>query len=209
MVSRCVSFVVWLTVVGSALLWGQGLFAGPGDFQTAAASSSPVADSKGDLTRLLGADLAPQSVEPAPNPAPASRLRLVGVIAAPQAVDRSAVALIEVEEKPARAFRPGDVVEAGVVLLEVHPRGASVGPRGGPAASELALAEPPAAVSNPVASGAIRPSQNAAVIRHRPPTIQPEANANGGFNAAPNVLMNNPADMAPAKGSGAAQASQR
>lgn len=208
--SRWASFAVWLAVAGSSLVWGERLFADRQQLPRLATNGSQAASSAGDLFRLLGDDPAPEAVAPRTDPALASSLRLIGVIAAPVGVDRRAVALIQVDGKPARAFRPGDMVDAGLVLLEIHPRGASVGQRGGSAASALALANPlPVVSGTAAAAAAVPPSSSLAGRYQRPPATQPDPNANGGLDVAPNVLLNNPADMAPANSLGAAQAPQR
>ncbi|MBK6470500.1 MAG: hypothetical protein IPF94_07110 [Betaproteobacteria bacterium] len=158
------------------------------------------------MTRLLGADPAPQTVEVTPAPARDSRLRLIGVISTNMTMDGHAVALIQVDDQPARAYRLGEAVESDAVLLEIHHRGASVGPRGGPAAFTLALAEPPTAgAASPPAHQAGRSLSPLARPVQRLAAPQPMANDGTEPDVAPNVLLNNPSDMAPANAAGTAQ----
>jgi general secretion pathway protein C len=63
---------------------------------------------------------------------------------APRGAERSpqGVALISVGGQPAKAYRTGAEVTEELVLLAVGRRSASLGPRGGPAETELRLPEP-------------------------------------------------------------------
>ena len=69
-----------------------------------------------------------------------SRFRLIGVVA-PRASSAQAegLALIATDGKPAKAYRVGREVDGELVLLGVHARGASLGPRGQPAQIDLQL----------------------------------------------------------------------
>ena len=85
-----------------------------------------------------------------------ARFRLIGVVA-PRAAAAAAegLALIATDGKPAKAYRVGTAVDGEMVLLAVHARGASLGPRGQPAqvALELPALPPPATGTLPGAAG--------------------------------------------------------
>ena len=153
MAARWLAFVIWAAVAASAVGWGVRLFAParPAPLHTVTVDAG--AALRGDLTRLFGVDAPPPPEAAAPAPAD-GRFRLVGV-AAPRAGTASAegFALIAVDGKPARAFRVGAVVDGDVVLQEVRPRGAALGPRGGAATVSLEVPPlPPAATGTmPVA----------------------------------------------------------
>ena len=157
--SRWGSFLVWAAVAAAAAFWGLRLFADarglPAHTQIVGAADAP----RGDVARLLGEpDIGAARVAQAPAP---SRYKLVGVITPRRAADEAvALALIAIDNKPAKAYRVGAVVEGNTVLREVGPRGASIGPRDGPA---TALELPPLAaaassrlppVGGPAATGA-------------------------------------------------------
>lgn len=140
MTARLLAFAIWAATAATAVFWGMRVFVAtpqvPGHAQPADGASLPPAD----LSRVLGQQ--PVIVEAAPlAPEVASRFQLVGV-AAPRATDRpGGVALIAVDGKPARAYRVGTSIEAGLVLQAVHARGAVLGPRG--EAPQVRLELPP------------------------------------------------------------------
>lgn len=143
MSARWWTWGVWALAAGSALFWGFKVLvkapAAPPHTQTAQAATA----TRGDLSRLLGADAPTPAAAEAPPPAEASRFQLIGVLSprSSQAA-REGLALIAVDGKPAKAFRVGAVVEGQNVLQSVAARGATLGPRGGAALVALNLAPP-------------------------------------------------------------------
>lgn len=149
--------MVWALAAAGALFWGLKLFvkAPSAPPHTQLASADGLAG--GDLTRLLGAEAAPEAPAPAAEPGADARFQLIGVVSprSPQAA-REGLALIAVDGKPPRAYRVGAVIEGDNVLQSVNARGVTLGPRGGAALVALNLAPPaPAAtgVPTPFVSG--------------------------------------------------------
>jgi len=147
MTVRWVAFGLWAAVAASAVYWGLKLFvpglAVPAQTTVASLQATP----RGDLSRLLGADEVPVVAEAAPDP----RFHLIGVVA-PRAAGaaREGLALIAVDDKPARAYRVGAVVDGDTVLQEVHARSVALGPRDGPVRVSLDIPPPP-----PASTGAV------------------------------------------------------
>jgi len=84
-----------------------------------------------DQTRVVGTYLPPAAPVVAPVTA-GDRFRLVGVVAPRESVPGSEwIALIAVDDEPARAFVVGATVKGDVVLQEVSARGAILGPSEG------------------------------------------------------------------------------
>lgn len=135
--------MVWALAAAGALLWGLKLFvkapAAPPHTQLADAGGL----ARGDLTRLLGAEAAPEAPPQAVEPGPDARFQLIGVVSprSPQAA-REGVALIAVDGKPPRAYRVGAVIDGQNVLQSVNARGATLGPRDGAALVALNLPPP-------------------------------------------------------------------
>ena len=146
--TRASTFLVWALAAASMVFWGLKLFATgnppPPNVQLAAAGGAP----HGDLSRLLGVDRPPEAPPEAPVAAPDPRFQLVGVVSprSSRAADEG-LAVIVVDDKPARAYRIGAVVDGQTVLQSVNPRGASLGPKGGAAAVALDLPPPAAAAT--------------------------------------------------------------
>ncbi len=143
MLRRLLAFVIWSAVAASAVFWLLRL-----------AVDAPPAP-------VLGRP-APQAVEEDDqeaevDEAEASRFRLLGVVAPRSPRERDGVALISVDDAPAKAFRVGSAVDGATVLQSVHAFGASLGPLGGPAAVELQLPALP-----PPATGTLPPPGSAA-----------------------------------------------
>ncbi|HMM84461.1 hypothetical protein [Azohydromonas sp.] len=174
MFARLSAFVIWAAVAASAVYWALRLGV---ESPTAPAHTTLVdvaAAGRADWSRVLGGDEADPDaqgagdVEPSADPGLASRLRLVGVVA-PKAPSRTeGVALIAVDDAPAKAFRVGAVVEGQTVLQSVHAFGAELGPRGGGVEVRLQLpALPPPATGTLAAAGA-SPGGAARVALPRP-----------------------------------------
>jgi general secretion pathway protein C len=160
MSARLMAFVVWAAVAASAVFWllrlGASSPTAPAHTVAVSASTRPV----GDLARVLGAapvKAGPASAQPA-EPAFASRFKLLGVAAPREGGNRSGLALIAVDGKPARGFKVGAPIEGELVLQSVHPRGAALGSRGEPPRVQLELPPlPPAATSNRPPGGGMLP----------------------------------------------------
>jgi general secretion pathway protein C len=128
---------------------------------------------------LFGVD-APAAVAAAPavaQPLPDPRFRLIGVVAPRSAAARGeGVALIATEGKPPKAYRVGAAVDGELVLLAVHSRGASLGPRGQPAevALDLPALPPPSTGTLPGAAFASPvPRGPAGLLPRQQPSQQP------------------------------------
>jgi general secretion pathway protein C len=149
MTARWVAFLTWAAVASGALYWALRLAVSAEGVPAHAQVVSVSARAAGDLQRLLGAGApaAQAAQDTAPAPAPTDpRFTLIGVVAPrPGTPAREGVALIAVDDQPAKAYRVGAVVEGSLVLLSVTARGASLGPRRGPASVVLELPEVPAA----------------------------------------------------------------
>ena len=166
MSARWITFIVWAAVAASAFFWGLKLLVKP----PLAPAQTQVADTaaalRGDLTRLLGADAPPIAAAAAAEPAPDARFNLLGVVSpkSPRAVHEG-VALIAVDGKIPKAFKVGAVVDGQQVLKSVHARGASLGPKDGPAQIALSLAPPAPAQTGQLPSA----SSNQAPAPPQPP----------------------------------------
>lgn len=153
MAYRLMTLAVWALLAASTVFWGMRIFvsgsAVPAQAQLPARSvplSSP-------LQRLLGGVDEPE--DDAPLADESGRFQLLGVVA-PRDADRSpqGVALISVDGEPAKAWRTGAILDGDLVLLAVGPRSVQLGPRGGPASTELTLPEP-SPVAVPLRAGAM------------------------------------------------------
>jgi general secretion pathway protein C len=129
---------VWALLGGSTMYWGLRLMPGPAGVPGPALPAlTPVADPPAAghaLGRMLGASPSLTS----PLAGTAGRFVLLGVVAGPSG---HGAALISVDGKPARTFRPGAPVGDGLVLQSVLARQATLGTApGGPAAITLDMA---------------------------------------------------------------------
>jgi general secretion pathway protein C len=137
--------LLWLAAGLSAGYWGLAVM-GRSPATPVAATPQPVpAADPATVAHALGARDAPAGA-PEPNPAPVAaapaRYALLGVVAAG---GRGGAALIAVGDQPARPFRVGATVDAGLVLQAVERRAVRLGPSvSGPTTVELALPEPAA-----------------------------------------------------------------
>ncbi len=199
MSARWWTLVVWALAAGSALFWGLKVFVKAAPLPPHTQTAAPAVATRGDLSRLLGAD-APVAVASAtPEPAADARFQLIGVVSprSPQAA-REGVALIAVDGQAPKAFRVGSVVDGQNVLQAVAARGATLGPRGGPALVALDL-PPPA----PAATGQLPASPSFAPAVVMPPT----AVARPGF-VPPVMPANGRRAVQPAPGSGSGKAEE-
>ncbi len=128
---RFVTFALWLAVGASAVAWIMPWMTpradqAPGRLLPAGvAHTVPPADWSPVLTG------APDAQPAMPVASDASRFRLVGV-AAPVRASGQGVAILSVDGKPPRAFKPGDAVDDARVVIEVSAHTVKIGPRGGP-----------------------------------------------------------------------------
>jgi general secretion pathway protein C len=181
MVSRFVAFVIWAAVAASIVFWALRLWAQPIAVPAHAVVVATAGGFKGDLGRVLGPDapIAMASMAAAPVQAD-SRFRLIGVVAPrPSSAQAEGLALIATDGKPAKAYRVGREVEGELVLLGVHARGASLGPRGQPPQIDLQLPAlpPPTTGTMPGSAGVMPVPRPALPLPPRPPAVQtpPEA----------------------------------
>lgn len=141
MASRLLTLAVWALVLASAVFWALKVFSSrtvlPPNTQIPARSLAM----GGELRRLLGTS--EKAVEEEGPVDTSDRFHLLGVVA-PRGADHSpqGVALIAVGDQPPKAWRTGSVVDGDTVLLAVSQRSVQLGPRGGPATTELTLPEP-------------------------------------------------------------------
>ena len=157
MLARWLTFVVWALVAASALAWGLKIFVRPPPAPPQAVVADTGTALRGDLTRLLGADVVAVAADAPAEPAADARFQLVGVVSprSPKAAGEG-LALIAVDGKPPRTYRVGATVDGPHVLQSVEARGATLGPRGGAALVALKL-PPPAPAATGVLPSATRP----------------------------------------------------
>jgi general secretion pathway protein C len=184
MLLRWVSMCLWAGVAASAVAWGLRLFTTATPVPAQAQVADLAGAARGDLSRVLGVDAAPPQAAAPAEPGADARFSLVGVVSprGPSA-GQGGVALISVDGKPPKAFKPGAVVDGQNVLQSLHARGASLGPRGGPALVALNIPPPQAPATGqlppPVTGGTgmrpLQPPTNPAppVGAPPPPNIQP------------------------------------
>ena len=165
---RVIAFVIWAAVAASAMFWALRLSASSPAAPAHTVAVGAAAAPRGDLTRLFGA--AP--VRDAGGPAvvvqtPLSgRFRLLGVAAPRQGGDRTGLALIAVDGKPARSYAVGALVDGELTLQSVHARGAQLGAKGAPAQVTLELPALPLA-----ATGSLAPASSLSSSPGVPPVV--------------------------------------
>ena len=120
---RLGTLAIWALAAASAAYWGLRLTARPPGMPAPTAAPAPVAADMQAMARLLGAVTA-QMPQAAAAPV-SSRFALVGVLAGQQG--GSGAALIAVDGKPAKPYRVGATVDAGLVLQSLGPRQARLG----------------------------------------------------------------------------------
>jgi general secretion pathway protein C len=179
MLSRLAAFVIWAAVAASIVFWAMRLWVtpiAPPAHGTVASTSSGF---NGDLGRVFGVDAPPTvaALAAAPQVQADARFRLIGVVA-PRAAAAHAegLALIATEGRPPKAYRVGAAVDGELVLLGVHARGASLGPRGQPAqlALELPALPPPTTGTLPGSAFAVPTARVPAAMPPQRPQ-QPQA----------------------------------
>ena len=120
---RLGTLAIWALAAASAAYWGLRLTARPPVMPAPTAAPAPVAADMQAMARLLGAVTA-QTPQAAAAPV-SSRFALVGVLAGQQG--GSGAALIAVDGTPAKPYRVGATVDAGLVLQSLGPRQARLG----------------------------------------------------------------------------------
>ncbi|MGM9488703.1 hypothetical protein [Ideonella sp. YS5] len=140
MASRLLTLAVWAVVLASAVFWGMKIFASRTGVPPQAQMPTRTLAMGGELRRLLGTSEKPKEVDELDT---SDHFKLLGVVA-PRGAGHSpqGVALIAVGDEPPKAVRTGSVIDGDTVLLAVNQRSVQLGPRGGPATTELSLPEP-------------------------------------------------------------------
>ncbi|MBY0455495.1 MAG: general secretion pathway protein C [Burkholderiaceae bacterium] len=135
---RLTTLALWALAAASAVYWGLRLSAPSAGLAVSAAAAAPVAPDAQAVARLLGVGPA-VAMPTAPVASAGSRFALLGVLSGRSS--GGGAALIAIDGQPAKPFRVGAVVDAGLVLLALEPRQARLGAAGGPAS--LTLEMPP------------------------------------------------------------------
>ena len=148
--------VVWACVAGSAVFWGLRLFVAPQAVPPGTPVAALGASGGADLARVLGEDPSPAVTEAEAQLPQSERFKLIGVLSPPASrAQREGVALIAIDDQPAKAYRIGAAIEGDTVLQAVQARGAVLGTRDGVALVSLQLAPPaPPATGTLPAAGA-------------------------------------------------------
>ena len=152
---RLTTLVVWALAALSAVFWASRFAVKPAAVPGHAVTVSPTVAPAGNLVRLFGAPSKDPEPEPDAAPAPAdARFKLVGV-AAPRQGQRAGLALIGVDDKPARAVALGATVDGNLVVMSIGHRQVELGPSGGKPSMVLslpALPEPARGAPTPAAT---------------------------------------------------------
>lgn len=149
MLSRIFALLIWAAVAISTTHWTLRWLARPQPVPAHALAVSGNPAPRADFTRVLAGPARQEAAEVVPTEAAqlASRLKLIGVVA-------PRIALISVDGKPPRPFKPGQVVDGNLVVQSLTVRGVSIGISGGPEAVSLALPGlPPPATGVPGGMG--------------------------------------------------------
>lgn len=122
-VVRLATFALWLLAAASAVYWGLRLSVPAGGLAVPAVFASPPAPDGQAMASLLGA--VPVASPAAPVASSASRFALVGVLAGRQS--GGGAALIAIDGQPAKPYRVGATVDAGLVLQSLGQGQAQLG----------------------------------------------------------------------------------
>ena len=120
---RLTTSVLWLLAAASVVYWGLRLSTPSGGLAVPAVFASPPAPDVQAMARLLGAVAVTSPA--APVASSASRFALVGVVAGRQS--GGGAALVAIDGQPAKPYRVGAPMDAGLVLQSVGPRQARLG----------------------------------------------------------------------------------
>jgi general secretion pathway protein C len=126
--TRLCAGLVWALVTASLVFWSYRLILAPAAAPASTAASSALPPAQDMYARLLGESGAAERTAAEP-PAAASRFQLSGIIAPTDDdhdhdEDDEGIALIAVDGRRARAFRVGEIVDAGLRLGKVSQRSA-------------------------------------------------------------------------------------
>lgn len=210
MTARWLAFAIWAVVAATAVFWGSRLFVAAPPSPAHARAADDGRPPPADVSRVLGRE-AVVAAPSAPVVAADSRFKLVGVAAPRAAGSATGVALIAIDGKPARAFRVGTAIDAGLVLQSVQPRAAMLGPRGEAPQLRLELpALPPPATGTPAGVGGAlhdgnfappalpgMPSAPGAAMLPRPAFSPPPSAATPPPAAVPGLLPGMPPPVPP------------
>lgn len=198
MASRLLTLTLWALVLASAVFWGLRVFAPRTAVPAEAQMPARALALGGELRRLLGSSQAADEDDEDALDADSDRFHLLGVVA-PRGASHSTqgVALIAVGDQPPKAWRTGATLEGETVLLAVGPRSVQIGPRGGPATTELTLPDPAtAATGSPAPRPIVQPHRVAPMAPNLPQGAgQPQAGMAPHAPAAQPVQRSGRADQ--------------
>jgi general secretion pathway protein C len=193
MSSRWTGFFIWALVAACTAFWGLKIFAATRPVPAGAQAPQPPVAVAGPMVRLFGAAPTPEEQENTPSPA-SDRFQLVGVIAPREgASDQSGIAIVSVDNQPAKAWHVGSELESGTTLQAVAKRTAQFGPQGGPTAFTLQLPEPQPPQTGTLPTAMSQPDGPAPVPRPMTPANNPNMRPNMGFQGARPGMPQNPA----------------
>ncbi|HEX7638044.1 MAG TPA: hypothetical protein VF457_06565, partial [Burkholderiaceae bacterium] len=141
MSSRWTGFLVWALVALSTAFWGLKIFAATRPVPANAQSPAVAVPASGPMERLFGAVVVPQAPVARQHPE-SERFQLVGVIAPTAGDSRGGIAIVSIDQQPAKSWHVGATLDGNTTLLSVARRSADFGPAGGPAVFTLTLPEP-------------------------------------------------------------------
>jgi len=175
MSSRWIGFFVWALVAACVAFWGLKIFAATHPVPAGALTPVPPVATAGPMVRLFGAASAPEEDEDVA-PAASDRYQLVGVIA-PRSGNQG-IAIVTVDNQPAKAWHVGATVDGDTTLLAVAKRSAEFGPSGGPASFTLELPAPAAPQTGTLPDATSRP------VAPTPPNVPNRGIGNQVLNSA-------------------------
>lgn len=180
MATRLLTLTLWALVLASAVFWGLKVFAPRTGVPATAQTPARTLALGGELRRLLGSSETASDDDDDDALADASdRFHLLGVVA-PRGASHSSqgVALIAIGSEPPKAWRTGAALDGETVLLAVGPRSVQLGPRGGPATTELTLPDPTAASTGAPRAGGPAPGSFNRTVPMMPQGAQPPGQPN-------------------------------
>jgi general secretion pathway protein C len=186
MSSRWTGFFIWALVAACVAFWGLKIFAATRPVPAGAQAPQPPVAVAGPMVRLFGALPTTEADDNTPPPA-SDRFQLVGVIAPREgAGEHSGIAIVSIDNQPARPWHVGSQVEdGGPTLLAVAKRAAEFGPQGGPAAFTLQLPEPQPPATGTLPAAVSQPNGPAPQPRPMPPAAaNPQVRPNMQFQGA-------------------------
>ncbi|MGN6529711.1 MAG: hypothetical protein ACTHL8_25230 [Burkholderiaceae bacterium] len=180
MSSRWTGFLVWALVAASTAFWGLKIFAATRPLPASVQTPGDATPRSGPMEHVFGAVVVPTAAAPVAPPE-STRYQLVGVIAPrPGADAREGVAIVSIDQQPARPWHVGATLDGNTTLLSVAKRSADFGPAGGPTAFSLALPEPAAAETGTLPAATSQPVPQPV----QPQRGQPQAAATPRYEAA-------------------------